>query len=75
VPYDGVLSDSPDYSINEAAALAVHENVDGVVAVGGGSSIDTGKGVDVLLSNPPPITCILHSPANRPPAICLSLSR
>lgn len=53
--YDGVVSDSPDYSINEAGALAVRENVDGVVAVGGGSSLDTGKGVDILLSNPPPI--------------------
>jgi hypothetical protein len=35
VAFDGVLSDSPDFTINEGAALASKENVDGVVAVGG----------------------------------------
>jgi alcohol dehydrogenase class IV len=55
VLFDGVLTDTPDFTVNEGGALAVRENVDGVVAVGGGSSIDTGKGIDVLLSNPPPI--------------------
>lgn len=69
--YDGVVSDSPDYSINEAAALAVEENVDGVVAVGGGSSLDTGKGVDILLSNPPPINQYFAQPS-KPPAGDLS---
>lgn len=67
VLYDGVVSDTPDYSINEAGALAVKENVDGVVAVGGGSSIDTGKGVDVLLSNSPPINQYFARPG-MPPA-------
>jgi alcohol dehydrogenase class IV len=55
VTYDGVLPDPPDYTIEEAAALGLAHNVDGVVAVGGGSSMDTGKGVRVLLSYPPPI--------------------
>ena len=55
VKYGGCLSDAPDYTINEAGALARSENVDGVVAVGGGSSLDTGKGVCILLSNDPPI--------------------
>ncbi len=53
--YDGALSDAPDYTINEGAELGRREQVDGVVAVGGGSAIDTGKGICVLLSNPPPI--------------------
>jgi alcohol dehydrogenase class IV len=66
VLYDGVVSDSPDYMINEAGALAVREAVDGVVAVGGGSSIDTGKGVDVLLSNPPPINQYFARPGQPP---------
>lgn len=66
VLYDGAVSDSPDYTINEAGALAARENVDGVVAVGGGSSIDTGKGVDVLLSNPPPINQYFARPGQPP---------
>ena len=71
VLYDGVLSDTPDFTINEAAELALRENVDGVVAVGGGSSLDTGKGVDVLLSNPPPINRYFAQPS-KPPAGDLS---
>jgi alcohol dehydrogenase class IV len=66
VLYDGAVSDSPDYSINEAGALAVREAVDGVVAIGGGSSLDTGKGVDVLLSNPPPINQYFARPGTPP---------
>jgi alcohol dehydrogenase len=66
VLYDGALSDAPDFTINEAGALAARENVDGVVAVGGGSSIDTGKGVDVLLSNPPPINRYFARPGQPP---------
>ncbi len=66
VLFDGVLSDSPDFTINEGGALAARENVDGVVAVGGGSSIDTGKGIDVLLSNPPPINQYFARPGQPP---------
>ena len=56
VCYDGVLADPPDWSCEEAGALGVAENVDGVVAVGGGSSIDTGKAAKALLTNPPPLS-------------------
>ncbi|MBR2667353.1 MAG: iron-containing alcohol dehydrogenase [Oscillospiraceae bacterium] len=56
VCYDGVLPDPPDWSCEEAGALGVKENVDGIVAVGGGSSIDTGKAAKALLSNPPPLS-------------------
>ena len=55
VCYDSVLLDPPDYTVNEAAALGVYENVDGIVGIGGGSPMDTAKGVRVLLSNAPPI--------------------
>jgi len=55
VCYDGVLADPPDWSCEEAGALGVKENVDGVVAVGGGSSLDTGKAAKALLTNPPPL--------------------
>ena len=68
VLFNGVRSDSPDFTINEGGALAARENVDGVVAVGGGSSIDTGKGVDVLLSNPPPINQYFVRPGMPPTA-------
>ncbi|HWK24551.1 MAG TPA: iron-containing alcohol dehydrogenase [Ureibacillus sp.] len=56
VTYDKVEPNPPDYSINEAAELGLSENVDGILAIGGGSSIDTGKGVRILLSYPSPIS-------------------
>jgi alcohol dehydrogenase class IV len=67
VCYEDVRSDPPDWSINEAAALAISQGVDGVVGVGGGSSMDTAKGVDVLLSNAPPINRYFARPG-MPPA-------
>ena len=55
VVYDGVLADPPDWSVNEAGELGIKEKVDGVVGVGGGSSLDTAKGAKLLQTNPPPI--------------------
>ncbi|MDR0874700.1 MAG: iron-containing alcohol dehydrogenase [Clostridiales Family XIII bacterium] len=59
VEYDGVLPDPVVAIAEEAAALARREQVDGVVAVGGGSVIDVGKCVSVLLTNPSPINLYL----------------
>ncbi|MCL2201899.1 MAG: iron-containing alcohol dehydrogenase [Oscillospiraceae bacterium] len=56
VIYDGVQPDPPDWSCEEAAELGRKEGVNGVVAVGGGSSLDTGKAARVLLTNPSPIS-------------------
>lgn len=56
VIFDKVLPDPPDYMVEEGAELAKKENVDGIVAVGGGSSIDTAKGINALINNAPPIT-------------------
>lgn len=56
VNYDKVEPNPPDYSINEAAELGLAEQVDGILALGGGSSIDTGKGVRILLTYPGPIS-------------------
>ncbi|MDR2487220.1 MAG: iron-containing alcohol dehydrogenase [Clostridiales Family XIII bacterium] len=56
VLYDNVQPDPPDWSVEEAAAIGRQAGVNGVVAVGGGSSLDTGKGAKVLLTNPPPIS-------------------
>ncbi|MGI6328383.1 MAG: iron-containing alcohol dehydrogenase [Dethiobacteria bacterium] len=55
IVFDGVMADPPDTVINEAAAMANKQQVDGVVGIGGGSAMDTAKGVNVLLTNPPPI--------------------
>jgi alcohol dehydrogenase class IV len=64
VLFDGALSDAPDYTINEAGALAVREKVDGVVAVGGGSSIDTGKASTSCCQTHPPSTAISRGRAS-----------
>ncbi len=55
VEFDGVLPNPPDTMVEEAAALARAANVDIVVAVGGGSSIDSAKAINILLTNPSPI--------------------
>jgi maleylacetate reductase len=43
--YDGVLPHVPVETVVEAAALARRERVDGIVALGGGSAVDTAKAV------------------------------
>ena len=55
VHYGGVLADPPDTMVNECGELARKEKVDGVVGVGGGSTLDTAKAVNVMLGNPGPI--------------------
>lgn len=52
IEYGDVVPDPPDTLIEEAAELARKENPDCVVAVGGGSSMDTAKAVNLLLTNP-----------------------
>jgi alcohol dehydrogenase class IV len=54
VHYDKVLPDPPDTMVNECGELARKEQVDGVVGVGGGSTLDTAKAVNVMLGNPGP---------------------
>lgn len=53
--YDKVLPNPSNELVEEAATLAHEGNVDGFVAVGGGSSIDLAKAVNVLMTNPSPI--------------------
>ena len=50
--FDGVQPDPPIESVDEAGELARSENVDAVVGIGGGSSLDTAKAVNVMLGNP-----------------------
>ena len=54
VIFSGVLADPPDSIVDEAGELALKEGVDGLVGVGGGSSLDTAKATSILLTNPGP---------------------
>ena len=55
IVFDKVLPDPPDTVVEEGAELAKESGVDGIVALGGGSAMDTAKGINVLINNPPPI--------------------
>ena len=50
--FDGVIPNPTNEVVEVAAAQAKTEQVDGFVAVGGGSSIDLAKAVNVLMTNP-----------------------
>lgn len=50
--FDGVIPNPTNEVVEEAAVIAKREGVEGFVAVGGGSSIDLAKAVNVLMTNP-----------------------
>jgi len=52
VTFNKVVADPPMEIVNEAGILARAEKVDGVVGLGGGSSMDTAKGVGIMLEYP-----------------------
>ena len=51
VVYDNVVSNPRDFQVEEGAELYIRENCDVIAVVGGGSPIDTGKGIAILVSN------------------------
>ena len=53
--YDKVQPNPSNSFVEEAAAIAKENQVEGFVAVGGGSSIDLAKAANVLMTNPSPI--------------------
>ena len=55
IEYGGVLPDPPDTMVNQCGEIARKEQVDGIVGVGGGSTFDTAKAVNVMLGNHGPI--------------------
>jgi alcohol dehydrogenase class IV len=55
VPFNDVIPDPPDYTVEAAARLGRERNADGIVAIGGGSALDIAKACRVLLSHPSPI--------------------
>lgn len=50
--YDGVEPNPTTAMVNEATAMVDREGCDVIVAVGGGSSIDVGKGASLMATNP-----------------------
>ena len=55
VIFDGVIPNPTNEVVEQAARIALEEKIDLFVAVGGGSSIDLAKAVNVLMTNPGPI--------------------
>lgn len=53
--YDKVLPDPPVYTVEEGIKFYNENGCDAIVALGGGSSIDTAKGINVLRYNEGPI--------------------
>jgi hydroxyacid-oxoacid transhydrogenase len=66
--YDGVEVEPTDQSMEEAAEHARAREFDGLIAVGGGSALDTGKAVNLLACHPAPILEYINKPvgAGRP---------
>ena len=62
VVFDKITADPTDILVNECGALAKAEGVDGVVAVGGGSSMDCGKAAALLLNHDAPIQRYFTAP-------------
>jgi alcohol dehydrogenase class IV len=52
VEFDDVLTDPPIEMVDQAGELARNENVDSILGIGGGSTLDTAKGINVLTGNP-----------------------
>jgi hydroxyacid-oxoacid transhydrogenase len=63
--YDGVEVEPTDRSFEEAADFARTKEFDGLVAVGGGSALDTGKAVNLLTSHPAPLLDYVNQPVGR----------
>lgn len=67
VEYDCVLPDPPVEAVDDAGEAAKKEKVDAVLGIGGGSSLDTAKAVNVLLGNPGSIKNYLKMDVNQAP--------
>ena len=63
--YDGVEVEPTDHSMEEAADYARTKEFDGLVAVGGGSAIDTCKVVNLLTCHPAPLLDYINKPVGK----------
>jgi hydroxyacid-oxoacid transhydrogenase len=62
VVYDRSRVEPTIHSFQDAAEFAVEHGVDGFVSVGGGSSMDTAKVADLILSHPAPVMAYVNPP-------------
>src|SRR5262245_20986013 len=60
--YDGVEVEPTDRSMEEAAEYARSKEFDGLIAVGGGSTIDTCKAANLLACHPAPLIEYVNKP-------------
>ncbi len=63
--YDGVEVEPTDRSMEEAAEYARQREFDGLIGVGGGSSLDTCKAVNLLTTHPAPLLDYINQPVGR----------
>lgn len=63
--YDGVEVEPTDRSMEEAAAMTRGKDFDGFIAVGGGSSIDTCKAVNLVTTYPAPLLDYINKPVGK----------
>ena len=71
VVYDRAHVEPTLESLEDAAAAAAEAEVDGFVSVGGGSSIDTAKVADLIVSHPGPVMDYVNPPVGggrKPPS-------
>jgi len=73
VDFEDIKSDAPDYCVNAGAEVAKAANVNGVVAVGGGSVLDAAKAINILVTNEGPVSKWYANPTySKPvPLICI----
>src|SRR3989441_2150395 len=67
--YDGVEIEPTDRSMEEAAEYARQRELDGLVAIGGGSALDTCKAVNLLTTYPAPLLDYVNQPVGRGRAV------
>jgi hydroxyacid-oxoacid transhydrogenase len=63
--YDGVEVEPTDRSMEDAAEYARTKEFDGLVAVGGGSTIDTCKAANLLTCHPAPLLDYINKPVGK----------
>jgi hydroxyacid-oxoacid transhydrogenase len=63
--FDGVEVEPTDRSMEDAAAVTRGTDVDGYIAVGGGSTIDTCKAVNLLHTHPAPLLDYINKPVGK----------
>lgn len=54
--FDKIMPDPLDTVVNEGGALALKEKVNGIIGLGGGSVMDAAKGINILTTNPGPVS-------------------